>query len=181
MANITLMSKKDLMELLDAQRIMDNTVLEKNDPITTDSRFECIQLATMGEISEMMNEIETFKFWKKQRNKRNFLEESVDVLHFLLSLMNQFEEIGYSKTKLHRAITISNEGDIPSENKLAKFLYGHVLLLDLEDDKHIEEILRDALKALLMLQKVRGYEWEDVKKAYYEKNEINLQRQKENY
>ena len=68
------------------QNNLDIRVKNENDiPMDANLSIEKF-LALKTELFELANEIESFKYWKKSKNKTNQLEEACDVLHFILSI-----------------------------------------------------------------------------------------------
>lgn len=84
---------KNTLELLfESQKELDNFILEsKNIKITDKELMTDTLLALAVEVSELANEIRSFKHWSnKGASDRNvILEEYIDVLHFFLSVGNQ--------------------------------------------------------------------------------------------
>lgn len=91
----------DLKELYEKQRTLDDLILRTQ--FNIDGRFDISeahkqfiterQLAAFVELGELCNEIESFKYWKKNKknNREKQLKEYVDLLHFFLSIGNTME------------------------------------------------------------------------------------------
>lgn len=127
-------------------------------------------LAIIVEISEFANEVQSFKFWKQNKNinKEKMLEEFADQIHFLTSLALSFgleseikpkifsNDINSQFLKTFEQITVFKNS--PTKNNLL-FLYelilGFVPLLKLSEEEIIE--------------------------AYFNKGQKNYQRIKNNY
>ena len=89
----------ELNEMLELQRGLDEKIRENNNiPKEQNLNLEKF-LAIKTEIFELANEIESFKFWKKNKGKSKQLEEACDVLHFALSLAidNDVELVEHSQ------------------------------------------------------------------------------------
>lgn len=133
------------------------------------------------ELSEFMNNIESFKHWKINKGKPNILEECCDCLHFILSLANDFNhELSKPYSPPIKQITMQC-ADI--KNVEINQLYAckkRILWKDLVECRN-KLALDQILWMLVRELKYCSYEWEDLIKAYDEKYEINIQRQEEGY
>ena len=119
------------------------------------------------------NEIESFKYWKKSKNKTNQLEEACDVLHFILS------------------IAIDNDVELAEETQPEDYnpdKYDMNDLLGMMDcmisDMFIEKNWEDLNALLLVLGIVVnkcGYDIDDLFKMYKDKNKENHKRQDNKY
>ena len=168
-------TKKQIKEMMKLQKALDIRVRENNkielDKDLTLEKF----LALKTELYEFINELESFKYWKKNKGKDHILEEACDTLHFILSL------------------AIDKEVDMNIEEKEIKEL-GEVDKIETNEllamsDFLISDCMIDndwiALKLvltiiLIVLRRV-GFDKEDLYNAYIEKNKVNHQRQDNNY
>ena len=168
-------TKKQIKEMMKLQKALDIRVRENNeielDKDLTLDKF----LALKTELYELINELESFKYWKKNKGKDHILEEACDTLHFILSL------------------AIDKEVDMNIEEKEIKEL-GEVDKIETNEllamsDFLISDCMIDndwiALKLvltiiLIVLRRV-GFDKEDLYNAYIEKNKVNHQRQDNNY
>ena len=79
-------TQEELNEIRHLQSNLDIRVKNENDiPMDANLSIEKF-LALKTELFELANEIESFKYWKKNKNKTNQLEEACDVLHFVMSI-----------------------------------------------------------------------------------------------
>ncbi len=157
---------KELNEMRDAQKELDNYILGDRPYDTTILNQN--KIALVVEVGELMNELPSyFKHWKKNPidNRKKALEEYVDVLHFMLSIMNY--------------------------NRVETDVYYHTY----EDQRHtsiyeIPDILEsvivnqyepDGLRALFELGNIIGFTWDEIRDTYYKKNKINHDRQDGGY
>ena len=168
-------TKKQIKEMMKLQKALDIRVRENNeielDKDLTLDKF----LALKTELYEFINELESFKYWKKNKGKDHILEEACDTLHFILSL------------------AIDKEVDMNIEEKEIKEL-GEVDKIETNEllamsDFLISDCMIDndwiALKLvltiiLIVLRRV-GFDKEDLYNAYIEKNKVNHERQDNNY
>ncbi|MBW3114205.1 dUTP diphosphatase [Bacillus sp. MCCB 382] len=154
-------------------------------------RFEKLVLALLVEIGECANEWRGFKFWSKNQHPRHIaitddgrviknqkgtpplLEEFVDGLCFILELGI---EIGVDKFTPSKLISFTHDitGGFRSIYRLASDLDYMMLLLNDGD-------YRVLFNNYLHLGESLGFSWEEIEKAYYEKNRINHERQANGY
>ena len=79
-------TKKQIKEMMKLQKALDIRVRENNEiELDKDLTLEKF-LALKTELYEFINELESFKYWKKNKGKDHILEEACDTLHFILSL-----------------------------------------------------------------------------------------------
>ena len=84
----------ELKELFEMQDALDQTIVDSINGIDlsgNDEIFLSDRITALGvEVSEFANEVEAFKYWKKNKrnNKEKQLAEYVDILHFWLSIGN---------------------------------------------------------------------------------------------
>lgn len=155
------------------QQNLDIRVKNNND-IPQDANLSIEKfLALKTELFELANEIESFKYWKKNKNKTNQLEEACDVLHFILS------------------IAIDNDVELAEESQPENYdpdTYDMNELLGIMDcmisDMFIEKNWDDLGGLLLTLGIIVnkcGYDIEELYKMYRDKNKENIKRQDNNY
>ena len=87
-------SYKTLSELRSLQSRLDSAIRSKtNNHLHDTSTLFAHVLALIVEISELSNELKTFKHWQTNKNVdfEKIAVEYVDVLHFVLSLSNYFK------------------------------------------------------------------------------------------
>lgn len=109
---------KNTLELLfESQKELDKFIIEsKNIQITEKELMTDTLMALSVEVSELANEIRSFKHWSnKGASERGIiLGEYVDVLHFFLSIGNQLGFTGaevidayFCKNKINRERAVS--------------------------------------------------------------------------
>lgn len=105
------------------------------------------------------------------------LEEYVDCLHFILSIGN---ELG-----IENIVAIEQWLKFESyENRKVQFVFGKLYLevsLMLDDTKSVAEYYPYAFQWFLELGWLLGFTWEQIERAYYEKNKTNFERQEQGY
>lgn len=169
----TVFTQEELNEMRRLQRKLDIRVKNENDiPMDANLSIEKF-LALKTELFELANEIESFKYWKKNKNKTNQLEEACDVLHFILSIAidNRVE-----------LVEEKQPGDYNTDEYDMNDLIG---MLDcMISDMFIEKDWEDLNQILLVLGVVVnkcGYDIEDLYKCYKDKNKENHKRQDNKY
>jgi len=103
-----MLSQKTLKKLQLEQAKLDQFIVQKKNLTDTDSvaSFIRTKIALLVEISELANELKTFKHWKSQKdiNWEKAQEELIDCLHFYLSWANSFE-IDFSDYKFKKLVS----------------------------------------------------------------------------
>ena len=146
------------------QRALDMAIMEPRG-LDYASTFEHRKMAALVELGETANEVRFFKFWstKGPSSREVILEELVDILHFVLSLINAAgDDVGrvtphvlnveHAFMALYRVIPQYGKGQAFN---LACLFEGLCVAL--------------------------GYEPQEIEDAYMAKNEVNYRRQKEGY
>lgn len=164
-------------ELLEMQGKMDNIAKENNNiPVDANLKQEKY-LALMTELYEFGNEVEAFKFWKKNKGKANQLEELVDALHFILSIMLDEE------FDIKEDLEITEKQMEFFENKSFNeiFIMTTLALTDGYMTDNYKEIIISVLIGLMTMASKQGFSIEEIIEEYKRKNQINIQRQLDKY
>lgn len=164
-------------------------------------RLEKLILALLVEVGECANEWRGFKFWSKDQqprtvervaadwdedgtpnewsvkpNKNPLLEEYVDGLHFLL-------EIGLELncTNMLQSIMESETIECQFNDVFNGVCYLRVAIQgdweEVEKQEAFEALWADFWGLGIML----GFTWEQIEQAYYDKNQVNHERQDSGY
>lgn len=147
--------------------------IEENHQLQNEDLFDRKILALLVEIGELANETRSFKFWslKPSSEKQVILEEFVDGIHFILSLGI---ECGFDKQPLELE-------DVKSQltvNELFLAIYEAVSTF--RNDRSLSHFL-NVLEYYLQLGDKLGISFQEMEKAYMDKNEVNYQRQQNSY
>lgn len=195
----------NLQPLFDKQKDLDKHIVEKKQLQGMDL-FQDKVLAALVEIGENANEQRSWKHWstdQKPRTKvgvpksywfegalvvpvdplpgqiyeyRNpLLEEFVDIVHFFLSIGNGLA-VDIEKVS---NLPFSKEENITKQYNTLIYLLSNLGVFD--DKLFLLHYYYLAFSYLLGLSEMLGFTWEEVEKAYCEKNEINHQRQENGY
>lgn len=147
-----------------------NDAIIKNNIVDKDKLAEKQILALIVEISELANEIQQFKYWKKNItiDEGKIIEEYADGIHFYLSfglelnMLNIIEPIIFSEDMTIQFLEIFSSISVFSKNKtLDNFNYSFGLFIG--------------------LGKLLKYNDEEIEAAYLNKNKINFERIKNKY
>ncbi|MDR0739528.1 MAG: dUTP diphosphatase [Mycoplasmataceae bacterium] len=163
--------KIDLIDILEAQKILDAEIQKKHN-VNYKSEFEELKLALFVELGELANEVRCFKFWslKQPSDRKVILEEYVDGLHFISSLSIAFN--------------VDMDFFIPDNisilNKKSLTIVFNKLFSSMETLNDANGV-KEWFKNYLILGYQLNFTFNDIHKAYFEKNQINFQRQQENY
>lgn len=154
------------------QQALDTHIEEKHQ-LQEKDLFSKKVLALLVEIGELANETRCFKFWsvKPSSEKEVILEEFVDGVHFILSLGI---ECGFHETpfELHKKSSSLNVTD--------QFLTIFEMINLYKKTRSLKEYIA-MFEAYLQLAELLGFTYEEIVQAYFKKNEVNYQRQRNNY
>ena len=162
---------EQLNELLEMQWALDNSILTRKG--ITKYPKENMKIALFVELGELMNELPTkFKHWKSTAidNREKALVEYVDCMHFALSLTNANKEDCDRDFALNVGISDYNSHEITLLSELSI----HKLLLNITQ-------FEGNLSYLFALGVKLGFEWDEIYKAYKDKNEVNYNRLRSGY
>lgn len=161
----------NIEKLMDMQAGLDEHIEKKHD-LHREDLVERKILALLVELGELANETRCFKFWSLKGPSANetILAEYVDGIHFILSLGL---EKGFVPTVVSGSLQV--KGDVT-----AQFIeiYGCINEFRL----HLTEPAFQAVfTEYLRLGEMLGFSAKDVEAAYVKKNEVNYERQKNDY
>ena len=171
---MNILSKEQIKEIRELQKELDIRIRENNDiPLNVDLSLEKY-LALKTELFEFVNEIESFKYWKKSKGKEHILEEACDTLHFIMSLAIDndvevnLEHIKYEEENLNNCEINESLGIMDA------------MISDAYAEKEWELLSVVLLLMLIVLNKC-GYNSDELYQAYIEKNKVNHERQDKQY
>ncbi|WHY76413.1 dUTP diphosphatase [Neobacillus sp. WH10] len=161
-----------LEKLFQMQKALDTHIEEKHE-LLDEELFERKVLALLVEIGELANETRCFKFWsvKPSSAKNVILEEFVDGVHFILSLGI---ECGFDPQQIELNVHES------TLNETDQFLRIYELTSSFQKSKNLLSYI-ELFKAYLQLAELLGFSQLEIEQAYFHKNEVNYQRQQNNY
>ncbi|OMC81865.1 hypothetical protein BK128_21610 [Viridibacillus sp. FSL H7-0596] len=169
----------NLKKLFEAQRELDDYIEQQHPTEPGENRLIKKILALLAEFGELANELpEIFKFWSHKKNNYELaLKEFVDVLHFTLSISNDVEANKYSLTK---CMSFSGYQD---EDWYFGYAYRQTMVFfeSVNKGKPDTFLATRMMLAILQLGHKLGFTWEQIEQAYWEKYEINKQRQATGY
>ena len=158
--------------LQNKQLELDKFIYESNNIVDTGDIYYDKIVALDVELGEFINEVKTFKYWKKNKvmDSNKVIEEACDCLHFILSLANDME----IELKYIEAMKMAKD-----VNLLYRFIKATLWKDIYLDDE--SESMNKVLSLLIGIIKELGFTYEDLIKEYDRKYEINIQRQREGY
>lgn len=161
-----------LKKLFKMQKALDSHIEEKHG-LQNEDLFTRKVLALLVEVGELANETRCFKFWSvKPSSPQNvILEEFVDGIHFILSLGIV---CGFDKREF------SLEKDQSADSLTDQFLKVYERITLFQKGKGFAEFL-DLFNSYMALASLMGISTEEIQQAYFQKNEVNYQRQQNNY
>lgn len=157
-------------KLLLMQKDLDS-LIHKNAGITKYPLQE-IKIALLVELGELANEVQSFKYWKKNKivDREKVLEEWADCFHFALSLENEMHQINQSSEEL-----LKEQYELFLSEAFKNVNEAFELVFELISNDE------DYVACILVLGMALGFNLEQMEAAYLKKNEINYQRQREGY
>ena len=164
--------KINLSELFEQQKKFDEFIHKKH-RLTYEKIFMETKLALFVELSELANEIKSFKFWsvKGSSPKEKILEEYVDGLNFITSLCLM------KKIKPIFITNIKNEKTFTKHEITIKFLDLFKKIYKLNSKNSLIKWFIKYLNFGFCL----NFSLNEILNAHMKKNKINYRRQKNNY
>ncbi|MCP4336728.1 MAG: dUTPase [Mycoplasma sp.] len=154
----------DFKKIISMQKQLDLNI-EKTHKVKAEEVINHKIVALIVEIAEFANEIQSFKYWKKNKNINNelILEEFVDGIHFLLSL-----SIQKNSSTIIEPIVISNDEVLQ---------LGQIFLeaSKLKEDFSKEQIEK-TFGVYMGIAKIIGLKDKEIESFYIEKNKVNFKR-----
>ncbi|RND00250.1 dUTP diphosphatase [Lysinibacillus halotolerans] len=184
----------NLQKLFEAQRVLDEHILNEHPVQENENRLEKKILALQVELGECANEWRGFKFWSTDQEPRTrkyltdyteqdshlgvgavwvnpLLEEYVDCLHFILSIGLEID----AEEDLDWDAFYSNETDVTKQFQLVFTTISEF------SKSHFVAHWRELFEEFYWLGDLLGFNWKQICEAYLEKNNINHQRQEAGY
>lgn len=159
----------NIQKIFEAQDKLDRKVVEvhglQGQNLTGD-----VTQALYTELGELSNEIGFFKYWKKNKkdDKARQYDEWADCMHFVASLGNKY---GHSDQISNERLYFNNaliNGTNKSFHELFDTMYKADYSCIFEYHRALGTIVATGLKL--------GMTYEDMGKAYFEKNQVNYDR-----
>lgn len=164
----------NLKKIFDAQKVLMDRIEKEHPAKQNENRFAKRTLATIVELGECANDWRGFKFWSKDQEQRpKTLEEYVDVFHFIMELgiecnFHNMIDLEFEWPECHEEPTVMFLGVIDG---LTHFFY----------EIRSNNVYRALLVDFIYLGAALGFTWEEVEKAYLDKNAVNHARQESGY
>ncbi|MDM5430878.1 dUTP diphosphatase [Bacillus mycoides] len=126
------------------------------------------------EVSELANEIEYFKYWKKNKrnNKEKQHDEWADCIHFIASIGNKY---GFSHDLPHNAFWVNYVGGQADKTYYELFDKIRENALDTHANYYC------VFASLIAIGEKICMTYKDMEKAYFEKNQVNYDRLNSGY
>lgn len=204
------MAEKTLSYLFEEQRKLDAEIERKHPAQLGEDRTAKKLLALSVELGECANEWRGFKFWSENQTPKTFasdsdptagiyrewnplLEEYIDCLHFALSIGNEYTKRHSSGESAMKFLGVVDYEYIDIEHSTPQDITVQFLgiqnSIGLLADKTIEpynpdyaiDSCKNLINHTLGLGEMLGFSWEQIIKAYEQKNAVNYQRQAEGY
>ena len=160
-------------KLLKAQKKLDKIIKEAHN-INPGKIKNKKNLALLVEFAEFANELQDFKYWKKNKNVNidNVYEEFSDILHFFYSF---FLEFGISD------INSIEYKKVDDGIKASKMFYYHASQIWTSKDSNNDNKLKKSFSLLMGIASYYQLDEKQIELAYLRKNKINFDRVEKNY
>lgn len=174
----------DISELMEMQKELDRRIGYKGN-----DKLDMLFRALLVEIGEAWNETRAFKMWSVGFGtpKDGLLVELVDGFHFLMNIVIELDRY----TLKRRIVAMFREQYIMKKNVLSVNMLFEWYMQDILTAKRAWCQYRDLNVTLTHLHKafgiffrlcyLYGYTYEDIVRAYKEKNKENFERQDNGY
>lgn len=169
-----LLGKEQINEIRELQKELDIRIKENNNiDANADLNLEKY-IALKTEFFEFVNEVESFKYWKKNKGKNHILEEACDTLHFIMSLA------------IDNEVELELKEETLKDFDMTKYDMNDIIGITdaMISDCYIEQDWKDLELVLMflciMLNKC-GFDANDLYNSYISKNRVNHERQDNNY
>ncbi|HFJ9381211.1 TPA: dUTP diphosphatase [Bacillus paranthracis] len=174
----------DISELIEMQKELDRRIGYKGN-----DKLDMLFRALLVEIGEAWNETRAFKMWSVGFGtpKDGLLVELVDGFHFLMNIVIELDRY----TLKRRIVAMFREQYIMKKNVLSVNMLFEWYMQDILTAKRAWCQYRDLNVTLTHLHKafgiffrlcyLYGYKFEDIVRAYKEKNKENFERQASGY
>lgn len=198
----------NLYKLFETQKVLDAHIEKEHPRVEDENRLAKKLLSLQVELGELANEWRGFKFWSNAQEPRTYglklgktpkenryinplLEEYVDCLHFILSIGLENYKYGSSDDHVQLPIGwIRDHSPIKYENVIKQFNYlfntiGYFMDCtsdcEMGTNSEIEDQYENTYRIFIGLGEMLGFTQEQIEKAYYQKNEVNHERQNTGY
>lgn len=176
------MDRLTFKELRKAQKQLDTHIIDNFSLSLSRKEYFTNQVtAFMVELGELANEVRSFKHWSKKppSSKEVILEEYVDGLHFILSITN-FLGGDFTPEILSLEPSMDEINNVFLNTwSLASELY---LIAVTESEESASELLVELVEIYLHLGVNNlGFELDEIITAYHKKQQVNYERQRNDY
>jgi dimeric dUTPase (all-alpha-NTP-PPase superfamily) len=168
----------NLAKLFELQRQLDEHIMDEHPELRGQDNLPWKLLALQVELGELANEWRGFKHWSRDKNPRRekMLEEYADCLSFIMELAI---ELGYEADDLYVWDDYLEGSTIDLFNEMF-FCVGKIRFSNDENEK------KQWFKSLTfiffnMAEQRLEFSWEQIEKAYLQKNAVNHARQEQGY
>ncbi|AXK51313.1 dUTP diphosphatase [Spiroplasma alleghenense] len=168
-----MITKETLIDLANRQKKLDDYIYEKRQIKFNEEISNKKLIAFFVELGEFINEERSFKFWsQKTASPRNILlEEYIDGMHFILSIGIEinFDFCGFS---LNLPVKLEN-----LELDYLELIKNFSNYAQKKSLKNYEKLIT----SFLLIGTWFSFTEKELLETYFKKNEINFNRQNDNY
>lgn len=157
-------------KLFAMQKKLDDYI-EENNELEKEDLFNKKILALIVELGELANETRSFKFWskKKETDLLAITEEYIDGVHFILSL------------GLEKGYTFNGKpSSVKNRTVNEQFLLLYELIISFKNNPSLDNY-EELFSSYLGLGQLLELTAEEIQASYFDKNEVNFERQDVGY
>ncbi|EFF41512.1 dUTP diphosphatase [Mycoplasmopsis alligatoris] len=164
----------NLTQILEKQKLLDDAmyvkIIEMHPNLTLQEHRKQKMLALIVECSEFANEIQSFKYWKKNKNvsEEKAKEEFADIMHFIGSFANDFKS-----PRIIEELIVSQDFNI-------QLTQTYIAIAEAMKELN-QEIVTKIFALCLGMAKLANFTEQDIELWYNKKNLTNYQRILNNY
>ncbi|MGH1293801.1 dUTP diphosphatase [Bacillus cereus] len=161
----------NIQRIFEAQDKLDRKVVEVHGLEGKNLTGDVTQ-ALYTELGELSNEIGFFKYWKKNKknDKARQYDEWADCMHFMASLGNKY---GHLEILLNEDLQAAIADDINNNQSLS---YHRLFEIIYTADFSVPREYTISLASIVVIGLKLGMAFEDMEKAYFDKNQVNYDR-----
>jgi dimeric dUTPase (all-alpha-NTP-PPase superfamily) len=161
----------DIQPLFSIQKQLNDRIIEEHQ-LAKQDLFQEKLLAFIVELGELANETRCFKYWSRKPSSERtvILEEYVDGLHFALTLGLS---LGYTEAMVKE--------EFEQKEKVTDHFLHVLNLVQQLDTNQTQEQFQLFMDSFFALGHKLGFTYDEMEKAYLEKNKVNHERQDNGY
>lgn len=176
----SLLTLQDIIYLLEQQKKLDLNVRKEFNinPVQWVHMDDEHITALSVELHEFFNETRAFKYWsKKPVNRKNLIEEAVDVIHFIMLNVNKSGKQHFFLDCYHDYVLMGDKNPLENKDEVVSLMVEMITAPEVHTQEDLDGLLHDVLRILDFYD----FDRKQIMQAYKEKNAENFRRLESNY